>query len=64
METIKVKSNKSKRTFTIRTYEGDELISKYRTLDFPKDVFQDMEFYTENDWKNFLRTQNGSYFNV
>lgn len=55
---IKVKSNKSKRTFTIRTDAG-----KYRTLPFSKQEFEQADiFWTGNDWQNFLKTD--GYYKV
>lgn len=54
---LKVSANKSKKTFTIRT-NG----SKYRTLPMPKDEFQQAEYWTANDWNNFLKTDD--YFIV
>ena len=43
------KSNKSKRTFTIRK-NG----SKYRTNQVTKDEFDEMDNYTSNDWDDYL----------
>ena len=53
---IKVIANKWKRTFTIRTDSA-----KYRTCKFSKEDFQENEMNTENDWKNFLRTEDFYY---
>ena len=50
---MNVKANHQKRTFTIRTESN-----KYRTTQFSKDEFEEMEFNTVADWKNFLATQN------
>lgn len=58
MESLVVKSNKSKRTFTIRKYVDGKFFSKFRTLDFSKDEFEELDNNTEEDWKNFLRTDN------
>lgn len=52
MEGIKVKSNQSKKTFTIRTSGGN----KYRTIPMSKDEFESAEMWTKNDWKQFLKT--------
>lgn len=49
--TIKATPNRSKRTFTIRTG-----YAKYRTLKMSKEEFESAEFWTENDWKQFLKT--------
>ena len=49
---IKVSSNQSKKTFTIKTKSG-----KYRTLPFSKEDFERADFFwTGNDWQNFLKT--------
>jgi len=61
MTNLKVTPNKSKRTFTLRFYDNGKCYSKYRTQQFSKDEFQDMEFNTENDWKYFLRTEDYYY---
>lgn len=53
METLKVIQNKSKRIFTIKTEIG-----KYRTFPFSKTEFNDADYWTNNDWKNFLKTNN------
>ena len=57
METITSKSNKAERSFTIRKYIDGKLFSKFRTMTLSKDEFEEMEMYTENDWKNYLRTE-------
>jgi len=55
-ETIKVKSNKSNRTFTIRKYIGSKLFAKYRTIEMSQEEFENEEMNTENDWKQFLKS--------
>lgn len=55
---MNVKANYQKRTFTIRTESN-----KYRTSQFSKDEFEDLEFNTIADWSNFLSTSN-NYFAV
>jgi hypothetical protein len=47
---IKVSANKSKRTFTIIT-NG----TKYKTIAMTKDEFNQAEYFTANDWDNFLQ---------
>lgn len=51
MKTIKVTSNKSKRTYTIRV-NG----SKYRTYPMSKEEFNSCYYNTETDWNQFLRS--------
>lgn len=59
---LKVSSNKSKRTFTLRfTYEDGSKV-KYRTIPFSKEEFVSAEYWTENDWKQFLKTD--EYYEV
>jgi hypothetical protein len=55
-EQIKATANKSKRTFTIRKYIDGKLFSKYRTIPLSKEEFQSEEMNTENDWKQFLKS--------
>jgi len=49
---IKVTSNVKNRTFTIKK-NG----TTYRTGKFSKPEFEELEYNTQNDWANFLRTQ-------
>lgn len=55
-ETIKVTANQSKRTFTIRKYIDDKLFAKYRTIKMNQQEFDSEERNTENDWKQFLKS--------
>lgn len=50
-ENINVKANNSKRTYTIRTD-----YSKYRTNPMNKEEFNNAYYWTANDWRNFLKT--------
>ena len=59
-----IKTNEQKRTATIRVYEGSVLIARYRTLPFSKEDFKAVSHWSENDIKNFLRFENGSYYLV
>lgn len=54
--TIKAKANQSKRTFTIRKYVDGVLMAKYRTVQMSKDEFRSEEMNTQNDWVNFLKS--------
>ena len=53
---MNVKANQKKRTFTIRV-NG----SKYRTSQFSKDAFEDLDNNTPLDWKIFLSLSNSYY---
>lgn len=48
---LKISSNKSKKTFTIKTES-----SKYRTLPMSKEEFSSAIHWTGNDWQQFLKT--------
>jgi len=59
---IKVTPNHSKRTFTIRkTYEDGQKV-KYRTIPFSQQEFDSELMNTENDWKQFLKSND--YYKV
>ncbi len=62
LEEIKVKTNQSKRTFTIRKYINGILFAKYRTFPMSKDEFNSNENNTKNDWKQFLKSDD--YYGV
>ena len=59
---IKVKANQRKRHFTIREYSGGELMAKYRTYRMTVEEFDSAEYWTENDWFQFLKTD--EYYKV
>ena len=48
---IKATPNYSKRTFTLRV-DG----KKYRTVRLNKEEFETCEYNTQNDWEQFLRS--------
>lgn len=54
--TITAKANQSARTFTIRKYGNFKLIAKYRTIPLSVEDFESCENNTENDWKQFLKS--------
>lgn len=49
---IKIRENKSKKTFTIVTESG-----KYRTYPMQKNDFNTCTYNTGNDWANFLKSE-------
>ncbi len=51
METFKITSNKSKRHYTINVG-----YAKYRTIKMSKEEFNQAHYWTLNDWKQFLTT--------
>ena len=62
METLNVTANQSKRTFTIRKVVDGKTITKYRTFPMPQEEFDREEMNTENDWKQFLKSDD--YYTV
>ena len=54
---MKVTSNKSARTFTIKNETA-----KYRTFKMSKQEFESAYYWTENDWKQFLKSD--EYYKV
>ena len=56
---LKVTSNQSKRHFTI--YSNGV---KFRTLPMSREEFENAEFWTEGDWKDFLNRNSGAYYEV
>jgi hypothetical protein len=61
-ETITATANQSKRTFTIRKYIDDKLFIKYRTFKMSQDEYDSEYGNTENDWKQFLKSND--YYEV
>lgn len=60
--TLKVTANQSAKTFTLRFYYADGSIVKYRTLPFSREEFRNAEYWTNNDWTQFLKTD--EYYTV
>ena len=55
-ETIIIRANKRKRTFTIRKYIDGKIFAKYRTIEMNIKEFESEERNTEHDWKQFLKS--------
>ena len=63
MRTIRSTGNKSARTYTLRlSDENGNVYSKYRTLQMNKDEFRSAYYWTNNDWEQFLKTD--EYYRV
>jgi len=66
MENLKrelaVRSNKTARTFTLRFKYKDGSIVKYRTTPMSREEFNSCEYYTRNDWSQFLKSDD--YYEV
>lgn len=56
-EIMKATANKSARTYTLRV-DGN----KYRTIRMSKEEFESAYYWTENDWRQFLKTD--EYYKV
>jgi hypothetical protein len=54
---MKITSNKSARTFTIKNETAT-----YRTFKMSKQEFDSCQYNTENDWKQFLKSD--EYYKV
>ena len=50
-QTMKVRSNKTKRTYTI-LLNGN----KYRTIKLGKSEFEELYYNTEGDWINYIKS--------
>ena len=59
---ISVTANQSARTFTLRVYDKGKKYAKYRTIQMSQEEFDSSEHNTENDWKQFLKTD--EYYKV
>jgi hypothetical protein len=51
MTTFKVRSNNTAKTYTISFPNGNQ----YKTLKLSTDEFKEMYYYTENDWKAYIK---------
>ena len=58
---IKANPNHSKKTFTIRNYDNGKCYLKYRTFMMSRQEFEDCEYFTQNDWKDWLRNSQWYY---
>jgi len=56
IETIRVTANQKRRLFTIRKYTNGKMYAKYRTLQMSQEEFESNEMNTDNDWLQFLKT--------
>ena len=56
LKKITAKENQRDKTYTIRTYENNKLTAKYRTIPMSIEEFESSKYNTENDWRQFLKT--------
>jgi hypothetical protein len=59
--TIKATANQRLRRFTLRCYENEVMYAKYKTVFMTQEEFNSAEFWTQEDWKQFLRTTDEYY---
>lgn len=62
IQTIEATANHAKRTFTLRTFYNSVQSTKYRTIPLSKEEFKSCLNNTENDWKEFLKSDD--YYEV
>lgn len=60
--TLTATPNYSARTFTLRVKYVDGTTTKYRTTQMNKEEFESNLYNTENDWFQFLKSEN--YYKV
>ena len=60
--TLTATPNYSARTFTLRIKYADGSMIKYRTIQMNKEDFESDLYNTENDWFQFLKSDN--YYKV
>ena len=61
-ETVITTANQSKRTFSLKTIDGNgNVTAEYETYEMTQEEFDSMEFDTANDWKHFLNNCNDYY---
>jgi len=57
-ERLKVTSNEKERIFTIQSFINGDLFATYETIEMSQEEFEENENNTENDWRQFLKTDN------
>lgn len=63
MRTHKLSIDSEKRVATIECYENGELYATYRTNELTEQELEEMDYYTENDIRDYLRSS-GDYYVV
>lgn len=58
---ITVTANESAKTFDITKAWNDGTATTYRTGELSEEEFEDLDYNTEGDWENFLRTDQSYY---
>ena len=60
---ITATANESAKTFDITKIWSDGTVTTYRTDELSEEEFEDMDYFTERDWQDFLN-HDGSYHRV
>ena len=53
---FKLSFNESRKTVTIRKYDGSKLLIKFRTYPMDKEDWNSSQYWTYQDWNQFLKT--------
>ena len=62
-ETVTATANYSQRTFTLRVKDRTgKTIGTYRTIPMSEDEFNEEQYNTSDDWRQFLKTD--AYYTV
>ena len=58
---ITATANESAKTYDITKTWNDGTVTTYRTSELSEEEFEDLDYNTESDWENFLRTDQSYY---
>ena len=58
---ITATANESTKTFDITKTWNDGTGTTYRTSELSEEEFEDLDYNTESDWEDFLRTDQSYY---
>lgn len=58
---ITATANEETKTFDITKTWNDGTVTTYRTSELLEEEFEDMDYFTENDWEYFLRIDQSYY---
>lgn len=58
---ITATANEETKTFDITKTWNDGTVTTYRTSELSEEEFEDLDYNTESDWEDFLRTDQSYY---
>lgn len=58
---ITARANESAKTYDITKTWNDGTVTTYRTDELSEEEFEDLDYNTEGDWEDFLRTDQSYY---